>query len=140
IASEVVIPAKVAEKDTVTAKAVATKKEKPTPVVHLLHLPTGDTTNFIKAENFQITNNERYFLFTKKGADKDTLNEAGLYLYEIATKKLKKISSGKGNYKNFTFDDDNNQLTFLADKSPEKAQLKNFKLYYYTAKQDTATI
>ena len=140
IASEVVIPAKVAEKDTVTAKAVATKKEKPTPVVHLLHLPTGDTTNFIKAENFQITNNERYFLFTKKGADKDTLNEAGLYLYEIATKKLKKISSGKGNYKNFTFDDDNNQLTFLADKSPEKAQLRNFKLYYYTAKQDTATI
>lgn len=140
IASETIIPSKQVEKDSTANKTSSAKKEKPTPVVHLLHLQSGDTTNFIKAENFQISNDEQYFIFTKKGADKDTLNEAGLYLYEITSKKLKKISNGKGTYKQFTFDDAGKQLTFLADKSPEKALLKDFKLYYYTANQDTANV
>ncbi len=142
---ETIVPSATAAKDTTEQKAgtdqkASKKKEKPTPTVHLLNLNTGDTTNFLKAENFQISDNEQYLLFTKKGAEKDSLNEAGLYLYDIAKKQLKKISNGKGTYKQFTFDDAGQQLSFLADKSPEKALLKDYKLYYYTPKQDTARI
>jgi len=54
------------------------------------------------------------------------------------TKKLKKISNGKGNYKNFKFDESGNQLAYLGDLSNEKALLKNYNLYYYANGIDTA--
>src|SRR5690606_6999161 len=63
---------------------------------------------------------------------------SGVYLYDIATKNLKKISTGKGEYKNFRFDETGNQLAYLGDLSKEKAMVKNYNLYYYTNGIDTA--
>src|SRR5690606_4962571 len=80
-------------------------------------------------------------VFTKKLEDKDSLSsDAGLYIYDLDGQKLKKISNGKGTYKELTFDDQGVQFSFLADKSPEKSLLKDFKLYYYTPTLDSAYI
>ena len=122
------------------SKKESNKKPKTSPVLHVLDLNTGDTTQIWKAENYQWSDNEAYLVYTKKGAEKDSLNEAGVYLYDLAKKQTKKISQGKGTYKGFTFDDEVKQLTFLADKTPEKSLLKEFNLYYYTATQDSAII
>src|SRR5690606_17930523 len=64
----------------------------------------------------------------------------GLYIYDLAKKSEKKISNGKGNYKNISFDDLSQRLVFLADKSPDKAQIKDFKVYHYNWQTDTATV
>lgn len=111
------------------------------PILHLRNLVTGDTLNFWKVDQFAWSPNEDFLLFSKKNKAKDSLStDAGLYIFDIADKKLKKISNGQGDYKELLFDDSGTQLAFLADKTPEKSLLKDFKLYYYTPQLDTAHI
>lgn len=121
-------------------KKPASKKAKKEPVLVLYQLNSGDTVLFWKADTYSLSNDEKYLVFNKKTEDKDSSGVDGLYLYDLTKKSLKKISNGKGVYKNFTFDDQSNQLTFVADKSPSKNQIKDFKLYYYTPSLDTAKI
>lgn len=116
-------------------------KAKKTTVLILQNLATGDTLAFPKADQYAWSPNENSLVFTKKLEDKDSLSsDAGLYIYDLDGQKLKKISNGKGTYKELTFDDQGVQFSFLADKSPEKSLLKDFKLYYYTPTLDSAYI
>ncbi|MGB7529221.1 prolyl oligopeptidase family serine peptidase [Sphingobacterium cellulitidis] len=116
------------------------KKEKPTPTLTLLNLNTKDTSNILKADTYEWSDDGKFLVYSIKGPEKDSLNESGLFIMDLADKSKKKISNGKGNYKNIQFDDATKQLSFLADKTPEKSLLKEFKLYYYTTSQDSATI
>lgn len=121
----------------VASKSKAPKKE----AVLILHrLSDADTVQFWKADSYSFSNDEKYLVFNKKTAEKDSSNVDGLYLYDITKKELKKISNGKGTYKSYTFDDQSNQLIFLADKSPAKNQIKDFKLYYYNTGLDSAKV
>ncbi|MEB0249497.1 S9 family peptidase, partial [Mucilaginibacter sp. 5B2] len=65
---------------------------------------------------------------------------SGLFIYDVEKDSLKAVSTGRGNYKNITFDDAGKQLAFTAEKNTEKALVKPFKLYYYTASKDSATV
>ncbi|MFD1768882.1 S9 family peptidase [Sphingobacterium suaedae] len=116
-------------------------KEKSVNILTLKNLATGDTLNFWKADQYAWSPQENLLLFSKKNETKDSLStDGGLYIYDIANKSLKKISNGQGNYKELSFDDQGAQIAFLADKSPEKSLIKDFKLYYYTSQLDTARI
>jgi len=127
-----------------TADATSTRKEndkkkKTVATLALYDLNSGDSTQFSFVDQYEWNKNGSKIVFSKKTDSKDSLSkESGVYIYEIATKKLKKISNGKGNYKNFKFDESGNQLAYLGDLSNEKALLKNYNLYYYTNGIDTA--
>ena len=125
--------------DTTKSKNSA-KKEKPTPTLTVMNLRSGDTSNILKADTYDWSDDGKFLVYSIKGPEKDSLNESGLFIMDMANKTKKKISNGKGNYKNIQFDDATKQLSFLADKTPEKSLLKEFKLYYYTPSQDTAVI
>ncbi|WP_293889072.1 MULTISPECIES: S9 family peptidase [unclassified Sphingobacterium] len=115
------------------------KKKKTIATLALYDLNTGDSVQFSAVDQYEWNKTGSKIVFSKKTDTKDSLSkESGVYLYELATKKLKKISNGKGNYKNFKFDDAGDQLAYLGDLSNEKALLKNYKLYYYTNAIDTA--
>ncbi|WP_246162463.1 alpha/beta hydrolase [Sphingobacterium phlebotomi] len=110
-------------------------------ILHVRNLVTGDTLNFQKVDQFVWSPNEDFLLFSKKNEAKDSLStDAGLYIFDVVNKKIKKISNGQGDYKELLFDDNGTQLAFLADKTPEKSLLKDFKLYYYTPQLDTAHV
>ena len=115
-------------------------KHKKENVLVLQQLQSKDTVQFWKADSYAFSNDEKYLVFNKKTDDKDSSGIDGLYLYDLGKQILKKISNGKGVYKNITFDDASKQLSFLADKSPNKALQKDFKLYLYTIGQDSAQI
>lgn len=126
---------------TSSASKAKPAKEQNVAILHLKNLLTGDTTNFWKVDQYAWSPNEQQLVFTKKSDPKDSLStDAGVYIYDVTNKKLKKISHGRGNYKELRFDDQGTQIAFLADKSPEKALVKDFKLYYYTPQLDTARI
>ncbi|MBE8720704.1 alpha/beta hydrolase family protein [Sphingobacterium pedocola] len=127
-------------KDTLSTADKKSKKNGKESTLVLYNLPTGDTIQFRNAENYVISANEKYLVFNKKTAEKDSSDADGLYFYDIAARQLKKISTGRGTYKNITFDDASKQLIFLADKSPAKSLLKDFNLFYYTPNLDTAAI
>src|SRR5690606_23932162 len=130
-------------KNEYIAFLTAEKKDstKTPAILHLKNLLTGDTLNFWRADQYAWSPNEEYLIFSKKTDDKDSLStDAGLYLYDLAGKNLKRISNGRGDYKSLHFDDHGTQFAFLADKTPEKSLVKDFKLYYYTPQLDTAHI
>lgn len=124
--------------DTATSK---TKKAAKISTLHVYDLATGDTVNFQQVDQYDFNKAGNKLVFTKKTEAKDsTSNIAGVYLYDLTNKTLKKITNGRGMYKNFTFDDLGNQLVYLGDKTAEKSLLKEFNLYYYTAQLDSARI
>jgi dipeptidyl aminopeptidase/acylaminoacyl peptidase len=124
--------------DTTASK---TKKTAKISTLHLFDLATGDTLNFQQVDQYDFNKTGDKLVFTKKAEAKDsTSNIAGVYLYDLTNKTLKKITNGRGTYKNFTFDDIGNQLVYLGDRSAEKSLVKDFNLYYYTTQLDTARI
>ncbi|WP_313188800.1 S9 family peptidase [Sphingobacterium siyangense] len=125
--------------DATSTKKSSDKKKKTVATLALYDLNSGDSVQFSSVDQYEWNKNGSKIVFSKKTDSKDSLSkESGVYLYEIATKKLKKISNGKGNYKNFKFDESGNQLAYLGDLSNEKALLKNYNLYYYSNGIDTA--
>lgn len=123
-----------------TTKGAKSSKGKDITTLVLRNLKTGDTTQFPKADTYSFSPDESYLVFSRKKEAKDsTAVEAGLFMYDIANKNLKKISS-TGVFKGLEFDDTSKQFAFLSDKSPEKSLTKDFKLYYYTSSLDTARL
>jgi dienelactone hydrolase len=50
------------------------------------------------------------------------------------------LSSGRGTFKQLAFDDDGQQLAFLADRDTSKAKQRYFSLYRWKAGEDSATV
>ncbi|HUH33748.1 MAG TPA: hypothetical protein VLZ28_07320, partial [Daejeonella sp.] len=103
-------------------------------------LAAGTQTIFKYVTEYTLSNNGKILAFVSSGSKKDSVMKAGLFWYDIEKDQLKYISSGKGNYKNLTFDDTDQQFAFTAEKGPEKSIQKFFSLYYYTPLADSAKV
>jgi len=103
-------------------------------------LSTGTTRIFKYATDYQLSKNGKLLAFTVTAPAKQKDIKSGMYIYDIDKNVLKAISTGRGNYRNITIDDEGKQLAFTAEKNPEKALVKPFKLYYYTSSRDSAVI
>ncbi len=125
------------KKDTAAKKETpAARSKKPTTNLIVYKLGSGVDTTFINVDSYQMDKWGQYVVFSKKADEKDSLgNTAGVFKYHIASKTLIPLLTGKGDYKELTFDDAGKQFAFLADKSPEKSLLKDFKVYYHQENQ-----
>ncbi|MBL4674815.1 MAG: S9 family peptidase, partial [Mucilaginibacter sp.] len=103
-------------------------------------LANGKKRKFQYVSEFQLTKNGKWLAFSVTAPKKNSKVKSGLFLYNVEHDTLKSISTGKGNYKNITFDENGKQLAFTAEKNPEKAQVKPFKLYYCKLGEDSATV
>ncbi len=90
--------------------------------------------------DYQLDKNGKMLVFAVTAPRKSKDVKSGLYLYDIEKDVLKTVSTGRGNYRNSTFDEAGKQLAFTAEKNPEKAQVKPFKLYYYNSTKDSAEV
>lgn len=100
----------------------------------------GKKRVFTHVNEFQLSKNGKWLAFSVTVNKKNTSVISGMFLYDIANDSLKKISNGTGNYKNIAFDESGKQLAFTAEKNPEKALVKPYKLYYYNAYKDSAVV
>ncbi len=90
------------------------------------------------------------YFFDKKGTQlliettknsKDSNSKAFVFIYNLSTQKTDTIMTGFNDGKNFAFDDEGTQLAFVAERdSSTKALQKFYKLWYFTAGQDSATL
>lgn len=90
------------------------------------------------------------YYFDKKGTalliettknSKDTNSKAMVLLYNVAAEKIDTVLKGGNDFKNYAFDEDGKQLAFVAERdSNAKALQKFYKLWYYTAGQDSAKL
>ncbi|ASU35109.1 S9 family peptidase [Mucilaginibacter xinganensis] len=101
-------------------------------------LLTGKTHSFEYVTEYQLTKNGKLLAFAVTAPKKSKNIKSGLFVYDIDRDTLKTISNGRGNYRSLVFDDAGRQLAFAAEKNPEKALVKPFKLYYYNTLKDSA--
>jgi len=96
------------------------------------------TYNFVT--DYQISKDGKFVLFVVTAPAKNNKVIPGVYVYDAAKDTAKAISTGKGTYRSLTFDDAGKQAAFTAEKNPEKALVKLYKLYYYDFVKDSANV
>ncbi len=90
------------------------------------------------------------YAFDKKGKrllvkttknPKDSTSKALLMLHQLATDKTDTVMKGFNDAKQFAFDEEGVQFSFVAERdSSSKALQKFYKLWYYTAGRDSAVV
>lgn len=90
--------------------------------------------------DYQLDKNGKLLAFAVTAPRRNKDIKSGIYLYDIEKDVVKTVSTGRGNYRNLVFDEAGKQLAFTAEKNPEKALVKPFKLYYYNTTKDSAQV
>ncbi|MCX2574420.1 S9 family peptidase [Pedobacter sandarakinus] len=105
-------------------------------VVRNLLLGTEKTYKFVT--DYAFSKNGKQLIFACSGSKKDKNAPQGVFLLDTEKGTLKTLVKGKGNFKNFTFDEDGEHLAFVGEQSPEKQEIKNYNVYYSSLTLDTA--
>jgi dipeptidyl aminopeptidase/acylaminoacyl peptidase len=85
------------------------------------------------------TGNKLLIKTTKKNGD--ATSKASVLQLTVASNKIDTLLKGFNDAKNFSFDDEGNQIAFVAERdSAKKESQKFYKLYYYKPGYDTAVL
>ncbi|NVM65484.1 dipeptidyl aminopeptidase/acylaminoacyl peptidase [Mucilaginibacter sp. SG538B] len=103
-------------------------------------LKTGIARTFKYVTEYQVSKNGKWVTFAVTAPIKQKETVSGLYLFDLEKNSVKRLSTGRGNYHNISIDDAGRQVAFTAEKNPEKALVKPFKLYYYNTAKDSAEV
>ncbi|AMR33339.1 peptidase S9 [Mucilaginibacter sp. PAMC 26640] len=106
----------------------------------LRQLLNGKSRTFKYVSEYLLSKNGKLLAFSVTAPKNSKTVVSGLFVYDVDKDSLKAVSTGRGNYRNLAFDDAGKQLAFTAEKNPEKALVKPFKLYYYDTAKDSAAI
>lgn len=149
IAEKAPVMAYLAPSDTVrkpaagdtSKRAIATTIAPPTREgadLTIRQLANGKQRTFKFVTEYQISKDGKMLAYAVTAPRRSKEVQSGVYLYDIEKNTVKALSSGRGTYRNLVFDEAGKQLAFTAEKNPEKAPVKPFKLYYYNTGKDTA--
>ncbi len=106
----------------------------------LKNLTTGVERVFKFVTDYSFSKDGKQMVFAASGSKKDKTAPQGVFLLNTETGALKSLVKGRGNFKGFIFDDESEHLAFLGETSPEKAEIKDFNVYYNSLTLDTAQI
>lgn len=123
-------------KDTAKTKEDTTKNNE----LIFKNLAANNLLRFHNAVNYTFSKQGNYAaVFLKK--EKDTLPTGSVAIIDFTKNKTDTILKGLNDIKAFTFDDNEKQLAFIAEKdSSKKALQKFYNLYHYRIGQDSANI
>ena len=122
------------------AKPVDKKvKEEGTDLI-FKNLNTGIERRFKAVTDYSFSKNGRQLVIACSGSTTDKTAPAGVFLFNTEKGTLKTLVSKKGNFKNFIFDEEGEHLAFLGENSPEKDEIKDYKIYYNSLSLDTAQV
>jgi dipeptidyl aminopeptidase/acylaminoacyl peptidase len=102
---------------------------------------TGKTKLFKLVSEYYFDKKGTTLLIETTKNSKDSNSRATVLLYKPATEKIDTVLKAGNDFKNYVFDEEGKQLAFIAERdSAAKALTKFYKLWYYTAGQDSAKI
>ena len=120
--------------------AVADKIQEGTEL-SLKNLITGKIKIFKLVSEYYFNKTGTKILIETTKAPKDTLSRASVILYNLQSDKIDTIMKGFNDAKNFVFDEDGQQLAFVAERdSTVKSLQKFYKLWYYNNSKDSAIL
>lgn len=104
----------------------------------LRNMLTGTERTFANVTNYALSKNGMQLVFAVAEGKKDASQKPGVYLFNTTKGTTKSLVGVKGNFKGFVFDEEGEQVAFLADFSPEKKEVKNYSIYFNSSTLDTA--
>jgi dipeptidyl aminopeptidase/acylaminoacyl peptidase len=104
------------------------------------NLTTGTERTFKYVSEYIFSKDGKQLAFACTGSKKDKTAQTGVFLLNTDKGTLKTLVNGKGSFKNFVFDDESESVAFLGERSPEKAEIKDYFIYYNSPSLDTAQI
>lgn len=120
--------------------AVADKIQEGTEL-SVKNLITGKIKIFKLVSEYYFDKTGTKILIETTKASKDTLSKASVILYNLKSDKIDTIMKGFNDAKNFVFDEDGQQLAFVAERdSTAKSLQKFYKLWYYNNGRDSAIL
>jgi dipeptidyl aminopeptidase/acylaminoacyl peptidase len=126
--------------DSTKVKTPPARAKKPSTNLAVYLLGSGRDTLFTQVESYELDKKGTSLVFVRKPQEKDSTGKTGgVFRYDLANRTLQQISSGKGTFKGFTFDETGSKLVYLGDRSGEKAQIKDFKVYLHSG-SDTSKV
>ncbi|ETZ21567.1 S9 family peptidase [Pedobacter sp. V48] len=132
------------EKPIDTSKKVqgdtAKKDDKEGSDLIFRNLTTGIERNFKYVNEYVFSKDGKQLALACTGSKKDKTAQTGVFLLNTEKGTLKTLVNGKGSFKNFVFDDESESLAFLGERSPEKAEIKDYFVYYNSPSLDTAQV
>lgn len=95
------------------------------------NLKSGKKQHFQKVVDYTFSESGNQLVFATKPEKKDStdLTKYGVFLVNTTDFSHKLILEAKGDFKQFTFDEEGKQLAFLGTTDDEKVVNKNYKLY-----------
>lgn len=106
----------------------------------LKNLITGTERTFKYVSDYTFNKTGKQLVFACTGSKKDKSAAEGVFLLNTEKGTVKTLVKGKGNFKNFLFNEEGEYLVFLGERSPEKKEIKDFNIYYSAPALDTAQI
>jgi len=128
------------EKETAAADEKPGKKKREGSDLVLKNLATGVERTFKNVLEYGLSKNGKQLIFNSQNDKKDNSTISGVLLYNIPLNTIKTLVTAKGNFNGFVFDEDEEQVAFVGETSPEKAEIKDFNVYYNSMSLDTAQI
>lgn len=113
------------------------KNEEGTDLI-LKNLLTGVDKTYKYVTDYTFSKDGKQLVFACSGSKKDKTAPQGVFLLNTEKGTLKTLVKGKGSFKNFTFDDENEHVAFVGEQSPEKQEIKDYNIYYSSLTLDTA--
>lgn len=105
----------------------------------LRNVETGEEKMYKLASDYLFSKNGKEFLIETTKKNNDSLSKAYVFLVNLLERKTDTIFQKFNDSKNYAFDEEGNQLAFVAERdSAAKALKKFYKLYYYKTGTDSA--
>jgi dipeptidyl aminopeptidase/acylaminoacyl peptidase len=113
------------------------KGDKASEVV-IRRLQDGREWTFQQISEYKISKKGNRIVLASVG--KDSTEKAGVRVFDTTTLADKAVLAGKGTYKQLVWDEEGNQLVFLADRDTSKSKQRFFKMYCWTTSMDSARL
>jgi dipeptidyl aminopeptidase/acylaminoacyl peptidase len=104
------------------------------------NLTTGIERRFKYVTEYALSKDGKLLALASSGSKTDKTVPAGVFLFNVEKGNMKTLVSKKGTFKSFLFDEENENLVFIGETGPEKAEVKDYNIYYNTITLDTAQV
>lgn len=107
----------------------------------LRRLDKGEERRFLNVLEYYFSDNGSKLLVEEAANPKDSSSRACVLLTDLATGRTDTLSRGGNDFKNFSMTEDGSQVAYLAERDARPRELlKYYRLWYYNAGMDSATI
>ncbi len=104
------------------------------------NLLTGIEKTYKHVTDYSFSENGKLLVFACASVKKDKDSKPGVFLLDTEKWTVKTLVKEKGNFKDFTFAQDNERLAFIGETDPEKQEIKDYNVYYTSLSLDTAQV